>query len=177
MGEPSTTAYVRKRIVQGLRGLQPARAGSHLDRTPLDYLTPLQRDRFLTLPPFDQQHLLRVAGFLRARGVDDPDVIVAGLLHDIGKVDGVHQVRFLDRVGKVLLKRISPRTLQRVANSYPNTWFAGLALTVRHPEIGAEIANGLGCSERTCWLIRYHEAESDLGDTDLALLQAADFAS
>jgi hypothetical protein len=80
-------------------------------------------------------------------------------------------------VGKVLLKRCAPGMLQRVAEQYPEGRFHGLALTVRHPEIGADIARSLGCSERTCWLIRYHEADTDLGDPDLARLQAADFAS
>jgi hypothetical protein len=86
-------------------------------------------------------------------------------------------VRLIDRVAKVLLKRASPGTLRKVAAAYPNGRFSGLALTVIHPEIGAAAAREMGCSERTCWLIRNHEAESDLGDPDLARLQAADFAS
>ncbi len=177
MSDRSTIAYAHKRVVQGLRGLRPGRAGAHLDRSVLSYLTPAQHQRFLQLPTFDQQHLCRVAGHLRAHGATDPDLIVAGLLHDIGKSDGVRQVTLLDRVGKVLLKRISPGTLGRVAASYPNGRFDGLALTVLHPELGAEIARELGCSDRTCWLIRHHEDATDLGDPDLARLQAADFAS
>ncbi len=177
MSDQSSVAYARKRLIQGLRGLDPGRAGATVDRSLLDHLTPVQRERFLQMPAFDQQHLCRVANHLRDGGVTDPDVIVAGLLHDIGKSDGDHAVRLTDRVGKVLLKRLSPGTLDRVASTYPNGRFTGLALTMRHPEIGADIARDLGCSERTCWLIRYHEAESDLGDPDLAKIQAADFAS
>jgi hypothetical protein len=177
MGDQSTAAFARKRIVQGLRGLAGGRAGAHVDRSTLDYLSSAQYTRFMELPAFDQQHLCRVANHLRANGVTDPDVIVAGLLHDIGKSDGEHRVRLSDRVGKVVLKRISPGLLQRVAARYPDGPLTGLALTMRHPEIGAEIAGELGCSERTCWLIRNHEAEGDLGDPDLARLQGADFAS
>lgn len=175
--DQSPVAYARKRIVQGLRGLSPERAGAQVDRSVLDYLTPAQRAYFERMPAFDQQHLCRVANHLRENGVTDPDVIVAGLLHDIGKFDGEHTVRLTDRVGKVVLKRVAPGTLQRVASGYPEGRLKGLALTMRHPEIGAEIARSLGCSDRTCWLIRNHEAESDLGDPDLARLQAADFAS
>lgn len=177
MNQPSTFDYARKRIVQGARGLNPRRAGAHVDRSVLDYLTPAQRERFAQLSAFDQQHLCRVANHLRTHGVSDPDVIVAGLLHDIGKSDGEHRVHLGDRVGKVLLKRFAPGMLHRAAEQYPEGRFPGLALTVRHPEIGADIARSLGCSERTCWLIEYHEAETDLGDPDLARLQAADFAS
>lgn len=176
-GPPSTIAYTHKRIVQGLRGLNPSRAGAHLDRSALDVLTPTQRNRFLQLPEFDQQHLCRVANHLSAAGVDDPDLIVAGLLHDIGKSNGVDRVRLPDRIGKVLLKRFAPGILEKVASNYPNSRFNGLALTMRHPALGADIARELGCSDRTCWLIRHHEATTDLGDPDLALLQAADFAS
>ncbi len=177
MSDQSTAAFTRKRIVQGLRGLSPGRAGAHVERSALSYLTPVQRARFEQMPAFDQQHLCRVANYLIARGVTDSEVVVAGLLHDIGKCDGQRCVTLTDRVGKVLLKRFIPGTLGKVAAKYPKGRFKGLALTVRHPEIGSAIARELGCSTRTCWLIRFHEAESDLGDPDLALLQSADFAS
>ncbi len=177
MGDQTTFAYARKRFVQGLRGLNPTRAGSDVDRSVLKVLTPEQRRRFDAMPAFDQQHLCRVANHLTAQGVTDPDVLVAGLLHDIGKSDGQTTVQLTDRIGKVVLKRISPRTLERVARGYPDGRFPGLALTMLHPALGADIAHQLGCSERTCWLIRHHEAATDLGDRDLARLQAADFAS
>lgn len=177
MSDQSTVAYARKRLTQGLRGLRPVRAGAHVDRSLLEILTVEQRVCFEALPAFDQQHLCRVANHLRANGVTNRDLLVAGLLHDIGKSDGDHAVRLPDRVGKVILKRFSPGTLRKVGQRYPNGRFVGLALTMRHPDVGAEIARNLGCSERTCWLIRYHEAESDLEDADLAKLQAADFAS
>ena len=177
MPDQSTAAYARKRFIQGLRGLSPARAGADVDRSPLELLTPEQRARFDTMPAFDQQHLCRVANHLKEQDISDPDVLVAGLLHDIGKSDGRTQVGLTDRIAKVLLKRVSPGTLERVTASYPNGRFPGLALAVLHPELGAELARSMGCSERTCWLIRHHEAGSDLGDPDLARLQAADFAS
>jgi hypothetical protein len=177
VSEQSTIAYARKRLVQGLRGLSPSRAGAHVDRSALVLLTPEQRAYFQQMPAFDQQNLCRVATHLRDQGVTDQDLIVAGLLHDVGKSDGIRSVRLTDRVAKVVLKRVAPGALQRIAENYPGGRFSGLALTVRHPEIGAGIAHSLGCSERTCWLIRNHEAESDLDDPDLAILQAADFAS
>ncbi|MEZ4507974.1 MAG: hypothetical protein R2848_19445 [Thermomicrobiales bacterium] len=177
IGEQSSAAYARKRIVQGLRGLRPKWGASSTDRSILELLTPEQRSRFTALPVFDQQHLCRVANHLVAQGVTDRDVLVAGLLHDIGKSDGRTQVRLTDRIAKVVLRHASPGTLRSVASSYPGGRFPGLALTMLHPELGADQARAMGCSERTCWLIRNHEAETDLGDHDLARLQAADFAS
>jgi hypothetical protein len=131
----------------------------------------------MALSSFDRQHLCRVANHLEAQGVTDRDLLVAGLLHDIGKSDGDTRVRLADRVAKVLFRRFSPGTLATIARNYPNGRFSGLALTVLHPEIGARRARELGCSERTCWLIRHHEETSDLGDPDLSRLQTADFAS
>ncbi|TXG79531.1 MAG: HD domain-containing protein [Thermomicrobiales bacterium] len=177
MNDQSTVAYARKRLVQGLRGLNPKRAGEDVDRGILELLTREQRSRFGELPAFDQQHLCRVANHLVEQGVTDRDLLVAGLLHDIGKSDGQTQVRLADRVAKVLLKRASPGTLQSVARDYPSGRFPGLALTMLHPQVGADRARAMGCSDRTCWLIRHHEADTDLGDPDLARLQAADFAS
>ena len=110
-------------------------------------------------------------------GVTDRDVIVAGLLHDIGKVGWQYQSA-TDRSGS---EGPDEANLARYASAGcvgVSRWsLPGLALTMVHPEIGAEIARSLGCSERTCWLIRHHEAPTDLGDPDLARLQAADFAS
>lgn len=177
MSNQSSFAYTRKRLLQGLRGLNPTRAGADVDRGLLELLTAEQRARFEAMPAFDQQHLCRVANHLKAQGVTDPDVLIAGLLHDIGKSDGRTEVQLTDRVGKVLLKRISPGTLKKAASDYPQGRYPGLALTMLHPHLGADLAQQLGCSERTCWLIRHHEADSDLGDSDLAQLQAADFAS
>ncbi len=177
MFDQSTAAYAHKRLVQGLRGLRPARAGANVDRHVLELLTGEQRARFDAMPAFDQQHLCRVANHLRSQGVTDSDLLMAGLLHDIGKMDGRTRVRLSDRIAKVLLKRVSPGTLDKVAAAYPNGRFPGLALTMLHPEIGAKVARQIGCSERTCWLIRHHEDDSELDDPDLAQLRAADFAS
>lgn len=126
---------------------------------------------------FDRQHLCRVGCHLRNQGITDRDVLVAGLLHDIGKYDGQARVRLPDRVAKVVLKRLAPGRLRAIATRYPDGPLRGLALTVRHPEVGAHVARTLGCSARTCWLIAHHEEPSDLGDPDLAAIQAADFAS
>src|SRR5215218_8047403 len=114
MSDQSTAAYARKRLVQGLRGLNPTRCSADVDRTVLEILTPDQRARVDAMPAFDQQHLCRVGNHLKSQGVTDLDVLVAGLLHDIGKSDGRVQVRLADRVAKVVLKRLAPGTLASV---------------------------------------------------------------
>jgi hypothetical protein len=52
-------------------------------------LTPAQLELFDAMPVADRRHGLDVAACLRAQGVSDPDVILAGLLHDAAKGPGV----------------------------------------------------------------------------------------
>lgn len=122
------------------------------------------------MPDHDRGHLTRVARKLIESGNANPDLIVAALLHDIGKSDGRHQVRLVDRTAKVLLERISPRLLSRLARRDPPLPLCGgLVLSVHHPEIGSERARILGCTERTIWLIKNHDNPA-LADPDLRRL-------
>ena len=49
------------------------------------WLTPAQLALFDTMHVADRRHGLDVAATLRADGVTDPDVLLAGVLHDAGK--------------------------------------------------------------------------------------------
>jgi hypothetical protein len=50
----------------------------------------------------------------------------------------------------------------------------GLWLSVRHAEIGAELARAAGASERCCDLIASHGQFPNVSDPQLAALAAAD---
>jgi hypothetical protein len=138
------------------------------------WLTPAQCAAFMRVSAHDRAHLVRVARSLTMSGRAHPDLIVAGLLHDIGKVDGHHHVRLIDRTLKVLLSRCFPRLLARLASrERPLPLCGGLMLAVHHPEIGSERARALGCTERTCWLIKNHDNPAP-EDPDLRRLIAVD---
>ena len=51
------------------------------------WTTPAQRRLFDSMHVADQRHGLDVVASLRADGVQDRDVLLAGLLHDAGKGD------------------------------------------------------------------------------------------
>ena len=51
------------------------------------WTTPTQRRLFDSMHVADQRHGLDVVASLRAEGVKDRDVLLAGLLHDAGKAD------------------------------------------------------------------------------------------
>lgn len=119
------------------------------------WTTPAQGRLFDSMHVADQRHGLDVVASLRAEGVTDPDVLVAGLVHDAGKGDtGVWP-----RVAYSLGQAFGPRVWQ-AAGIWP-----GAATTLRrlheHPERSAVLAAEAGCSERTVALIRYQDDPRD----------------
>ena len=142
-----------------------------------EVLTPRQAIAFRVLSLHDQAHLCRVYRWLQDRGVTDPDLLVAALLHDLGKVSSAGRVRLADRVARVVLARLAPGVLARLARLPAPRWRHGLALAVHHPALGAAQAAELGCSPHTCWLIAHHEDADPRADSALALLAEADRAA
>ena len=171
-----TDPTFRGRIRQGLTALRPK-------QTPVKHvilaeaLTPEQVAAFHRLSQFDQAHLCRVYELLCAQGEVDRDVLVAALLHDVGKVGESGSVRLLHRVARVALARCSPNLLARLARMPARGWRLGFALAVHHPKLGAERAAALGCTPRTCWLIAHHEDDPLPDDAQLRRLVAADHAA
>ncbi len=167
---------VRQRIRQGLTALTPR---PEPDEAAIlsDWLSAAQQTAFRALPVHDRAHLIRVGRALIETGDASRDLVIAGLLHDIGKQDGRARVRFVDRVAKVLLQPAMPRVLSRLADPQsPAPLCRGLMLAVHHAEIGGERARFLGCTERVCWLIKNHDNQT-VADPELRRLIAVDRAT
>ena len=119
------------------------------------WTTEAQRRVFDAMHVADQRHGLDVVASLRAEGVSDHDVLIAGLLHDAGKGDtGVWP-----RVAYSLGQRYGA-WVWRVAG-----WWPGFGSALRrlraHAEVSARLAAEAGCSPRAVDLIRYQEAPRD----------------
>ena len=117
----------------------------------------------------DRRHGLDVVAHLRADGVRDVEVLVAGLLHDCAKGDtGV-----LPRIAYSLGQRYGG-WVWRVAGVVPG-WRAAVERLRVHADASAELARAAGCTPRTVELIRHQDAPVDplMG----RLLQLADEAS
>jgi hypothetical protein len=128
------------------------------------------------LTPFDRAHHLRVYRLLVESGQTDPDLLLAGLLHDAGKADDRGRVNAAHRTAHVLLRRLSPSQYERLA--VEGCWFRhGLWLNIHHAALGAEIASQAGASDRCCSLIRAHADPGPHTDPLLEALVAADNAS
>lgn len=105
----------------------------------------------------DQRHGLDVVAFLRRHGHTDPDLLLAGLLHDCGKG---RWVGVWHRVGWSLGQRYGRRVralgarLPGFARAYANL--------DHHAARSAELALAAGCSELTAQLIRQQDERSEL---------------
>lgn len=134
-----------------------------------DWLTRPQLALFNSMHRADQRHGLDVVAELGRQGHSEPELLLAGLLHDCGKG---HGLRIWHRVGWSLSERY--RLVDRLTRRMPTFGRAYQTLKA-HADVSAELALAAGCSPRTADLIR-HQAEP----TDLELgmaLRLADEAS
>jgi hypothetical protein len=133
------------------------------------WIAPAQLDLFDAMHVADRRHGLDVVASLRAEGVTEPDLLVAGLLHDAGKGD----------------TGIWPRVAYSLGSRY-GAWIPGVAMVLpgfrpalerlrTHAETSAELAAVAGCSPRTVELIRNQDAplDAEFGE----LLRLADEAN
>ena len=143
------------------------------------FLDPEAISLFRAMPRYDRHHALRVLRTLQLQGHEDPDLLAAALLHDVGKTAySGPSPRLVHRVAVVLMRAPIPGALERVAARDAGGWRQPFYVQLHHPEIGAELAREAGCSLRTAELIRRHEDHSNpLADPLLAALQAADSAT
>jgi len=141
-------------------------------------LTEHQMLLFARLQPAEQVHSLDVLQTLRNRGEGHPDLLVAALLHDIGKI--LHPLRSWERVVIVLGKTFFPERSRTWGESAPRGLARPFVVASRHPAWGAELAQKAGTNPLVVHLIREHH--NDPGPTDdssleshlLSLLRRAD---
>jgi hypothetical protein len=126
------------------------------ERTALaTWITMAQLGLFDSMHIADRRHGLDVVAALRAEGVAEHDVLLAGLLHDAGKGN----------------TGVWPRVAYALAATYGQwllvvaRWLPGFRAALerlrRHAERSAELAEEAGCPARTVELIRYQDAPID----------------
>jgi hypothetical protein len=128
----------------------------------------------------EQQHSLNVLRTLRERGYDHPSLMVAALLHDVGKSRA--SFHLWDRVIVVLAKAIVPDYVRRWGQAEPAGWRRPFAVSIQHPKWSAELAEKAGADPLAVELISTHADRMDrepdtLAEKLLAALQAADDAN
>jgi hypothetical protein len=119
------------------------------------WTTPAQLSVFDSMHVADRRHGLDVVASLRADGVVESDLLVAGLLHDAGKGDTGVWPRVAYSLGQRYGAWI-PRAVAHLPGFAP-----ALDRLRTHAETSAAMAAAAGCSPRTVELIRNQDAPLD----------------
>ncbi len=98
---------------------------------------------------YDQRHALGVYETLRRAGYDQPALLQAALLHDVGKTTGPLPVLY--RVANVLLRAIHPAWTPE-----PTGWRYPFYVYNQHPARGAALAQAAGAEPAVVALIAAH---------------------
>ena len=140
------------------------------------YLNSAQLALFRNLQPSEQWHAFEVFNKLKDNGITQPDLLKAGLLHDIGKI--IYPLKTWERVMIVVIKQISPSLMQRWGQRKSTGLFKLFSVASRHAEWGADLITQTGASEELIELISRHE-ENPSSDqhASLSSLQNADNSS
>jgi hypothetical protein len=177
MHQPTST--LRYRVGQFFRALAARTLDEELEQA-ANILTPAALALFRSMSIQDQRHGLDVYAALRQAGHTNPDLLAAALLHDVGKAAA--PLPAWQRAIIVLLGRFAPRLLARLSRGeLPQGWRRPFVVHAQHPQVGAHWAQQAGCSPLTVALIRRHQDELALCQTNqtqedrlLVALQAAD---
>jgi hypothetical protein len=131
---------------------------------------------FTAMAPADQHHGIEVARALAEEGATDLALLVAALLHDVGKV--MAPVGILARVWVVLGEHFTPERAQRWSETSsdaapPRGLRRGFVVRRHHAAWGATLVATVGAPARTVAWIRHHH-DPPGADPWLAALQRAD---
>lgn len=151
---PGSAAWWGTKVRQAGRHLR-ARVSPRERESLRAWLTPAQLELFDAMHVADRRHGLDVVAALRAGGEANPEILLAGLLHDAGK----------GRTGVV------PRVVYSLGVAYGRwierslAWLPGMRRALdrlhRHAEASARLAERAGCTPRTVELIRWQDAPRD----------------
>jgi len=143
------------RLRQGLRALF-AFARPVDDELVGRYLSPDQLSAFKQLRRGEQLHCLNVLRAVLAQADSTPpDLAVAALMHDVGKIRSPQ--RLWQKSIAVLVRTFAPSEFERLSHGDPRRWLnRPFVVYVDHPAWSAEILAQTGASDAAIWLVAHH---------------------
>ncbi len=111
-------------------------------------------DFFSTLQRSEQNHGLWIYHKLLEQGETNQDLLVAALLHDVGK--DRYPIRLWQRVAIVLGRKLIPERAKHWGQGDPQGWKRPFVVAERHAAWGAEMVMRAGASDTTVKLIDRH---------------------
>ena len=163
----SQISRIRYRIDQFRRALRPLP-----DAVPIDtlrtHLNPAQLTLFLRMQPSERAHAFSVFERLKEGGYKQPELLVAALLHDVGKI--LYPLSVWERVVIVLGYKLFPRLARRWGEGTPRGFRRPFAVAAQHPFWGADLVEKTGATQNTIALIRHHQDKNE--QPELPLLSA-----
>jgi len=115
---------------------------------------------FKQMQPSEKEHAIVMVRKLAEQCESQPDLLVAALLHDVGKLR--YRLNPMERTVVVLVKAVMPRQSRQWGSLAPGEWedLPGwrkpFVVAEQHASWGAEIARQAGVSFLTETLIREH---------------------
>jgi putative nucleotidyltransferase with HDIG domain len=124
-------------------------------------LSPAQLELFTIMSVNDQQHSLGVMRHLKNEGKRNQDLLVAALLHDVGKAHV--SLGLIERSLVVLAHYFKPALAQKwecqeIDDSW--NWKRPFIVYKKHPVWGAAMVQTVGCSPVTVKLVLYHHHDT-----------------
>jgi putative nucleotidyltransferase with HDIG domain len=118
-------------------------------------LTPDQMMLFLRLQPGEQAHSFRIYRQLCEQSETNRDLLVAALLHDVGK--SCHPLHLWERVEIVFVKHFAPEKMKEWGRGEPRGWKRPFVVAEQHAAWGAQMAAQAGASPLAVALIQRHQ--------------------
>ncbi len=134
------------------------------------HLSPAEQGIFYQLPISDQWHSYQVMNTIQSQ-TDDPIMLTAALLHDVGKAKSPLSV--WDRSFIVMMERLMPKKTA-VWGDDGVGWKRPFSVKAHHPDWGAKMAAATDSDPAVIDLIRRHQSPPAANDNQLRLLQWAD---
>lgn len=151
----------RYRIRQFTRGLRPHLAPHEVAEARL-WLTPAEFALFRAADPRDRRHSMDLFLLLRREGTsrDAPpsdDILVAALIHDVGK----GHLMTADRILFVILRATSAGLARWVAAEHGAPWRRAQWRLHHHAALGANVLRHAGSAPRVVEVVAEHTGAAD----------------